>query len=83
MYKRDLPKLNYMSDTPFAPIPPSEQGLQTITADLFYKVSNEFEQLEGLCFDRKGDLYFVGIYSGHIFKLEMCLPRPKGMRRPR
>ena len=71
MYKRDLPKLNYMSDTPFAPIPPSEQGLQTITADLFYKVSDEFEQLEGLCFDRKGDLYFVGIYSGHIFKLEM------------
>lgn len=66
-----LPKLNYEKDSKFAPIPPAEQGIQTITAEPFVKISDEFEQLEGLCFDRNGDLYLVGVFSGRVFKVDM------------
>lgn len=68
-FERVIPKLNYMADSPYAVIPPHEQLLQTVTAEPFFCVDEGFEQLEGLCFDRYGDLYFVGIDSGHIFKL--------------
>lgn len=71
IYTPNVPKLAYMEDSRFVPIPPHERMLQSVTAIPYLKVSDEFEQLEGLCFDRKGDMYFVGIYSNKIFKVEM------------
>lgn len=71
MYVKHLPKLAYQAESEFAPISPAEKVLQTVTAEPFFQVSEDFEQLEGLCFDRSGDLYFVGVFSGHVFKLEM------------
>ena len=65
-----LPKLNYLSESPHVPMPPNEAMLQTITAVPWFKVSDERKQLEGLCFDRNGDLYFLEVFGGHIMKLE-------------
>lgn len=52
-----------------APIPPSEQGLQTIVATPWFKVSDEGLQLEGPAFDRDGDLLFVEVFGGRVFRL--------------
>ena len=71
MNQAQIPRLHYGAEDRYAPIPPAERGLQTITAVHYYTVSEGYEQLEGLCFDRNGDLYFVGIESGHLFKLCM------------
>lgn len=71
MFAHKLPKLFYEANSTFAPIPPAEKLLQTVMAEPFLKVSDEFEQLEGLCFDRSGNLYFVGVFSGHVFKVDM------------
>ena len=65
-----LPKLSYLSESPHVPMPPNEAMLQTITAVPWFKVSDERKQLEGLCFDRNGDLYFLEVFGGHIMKLE-------------
>jgi lactonase len=46
--------------------------LQTVTAEHFFHVSDKpVTHLEGLCFDRSGDLYFARIYDGVIVKLDM------------
>ncbi len=52
-----------------APIPPSEQGLQTIVAAPWFKVSDEGLQLEGPAFDRDGNLLFVEVFGGRVFRL--------------
>jgi len=52
-----------------APIPPSEQALQTITAEPWFKVSDEGLQLEGPAFDTEGNLYFVEVFGGQVFRL--------------
>lgn len=54
------------------PIPPAEQGLFTQTAEPWFKVSDETLQLEGLCFDRDGNLFFLEVFGGTIFKLDMA-----------
>jgi lactonase len=51
------------------PIPPSEQNLQTVTAEPWYKVSEEGIQLEGPAFDEEGNLFFVEVFDGRVFKL--------------
>lgn len=51
-------------------IPPHEALLETITAEPWLKVSYDFLQLEGLCFDREGRLYFVEVFGGTIFVLD-------------
>lgn len=51
------------------PIPPSEQNLQTVTAEPWYKVSDEGIQLEGPAFDEEGNLFFVEVFDGRVFKL--------------
>lgn len=71
IFKKELPKLNYMADSRYVPIPPAERGLQTIVAEPFLKVSDDWAQLEGLCFDKKGDLFFTDINNSRVFKLEM------------
>ncbi|WP_372003725.1 SMP-30/gluconolactonase/LRE family protein [Tistrella mobilis] len=52
-----------------APIPPAEQGLQTITATPWFKVSDEGLQLEGPVFDRAGNLIFTEVFGGRVFRL--------------
>lgn len=67
-----LPKLSYTAESPNAPMMLSEAALQTVTAVPWIKVSDERKQLEGLCFDRNGDLYFLEVFGGHIMKLEVA-----------
>ena len=55
-------------DTPF-PIPASERGLQTVVAEPYFQVSPNGLQLEGASFDRQGNLLFVDVFGGTIFKL--------------
>jgi lactonase len=55
----------------YLPIPPSEQSLQSVYAEPWFQVSKEFKQLEGLCFDRAGNLYFLEVFGGTIYKLDM------------
>ena len=52
-----------------APIPPSEKVLQTITAEPWFKVSDKGIQLEGPSFDRDGNLLFVEVFGGRVFRL--------------
>lgn len=52
-----------------APVPPSERGLQTVVAQPWFKVSDEGLQLEGPSFDRDGNLLFVEVFGGRVFRL--------------
>ncbi len=62
--------LTHTSDTRgFAPVPASERGLVTVTAEPFFKVSDERIPLEGPAFDRQGNLLFLDIYGGRV----LCL----------
>lgn len=54
-----------------AAIPPAEQALETLTAERFLTVGTATGDLEGLCFDRAGDLFFTAIQTGRIYKLDM------------
>ena len=58
-------------DHAHAPIPPAEHHLQTLIAEPWFKVSDGFKQLEGLCFDRDGNLYFLEVFGGVIYHLDM------------
>jgi lactonase len=53
---------------PFA-IPVSERALHTIVAEPYFQVSDKGLQLEGASFDRQGDLLFVDVFGGTIFRL--------------
>lgn len=55
----------------YAPLPPSEAGLQTVTAEKFLQVSKERMHIEGLCFDRNGDLYFCSVQGGAVYRIDM------------
>ena len=52
-----------------APLPPGERGLQTVVAQPWFKVSDEGLQLEGPSFDRDGNLLFVEVFGGRVFRL--------------
>lgn len=52
-------------------VPFTERDITAEEAEPFFRVSKEPLQLEGLCFDRKGDLYFVEVFNGTVFKLTM------------
>jgi lactonase len=64
------PSLSYDARTrgPF-PIPPAERGLQAVVAEPWFKVSDEGLQLEGASFDREGNLLFVEVFGGRVFRL--------------
>ena len=51
------------------PIPPNELGLQTVVAAPFLQVSTQGLGLEAASFDRAGNLLFVDVISGTIFKM--------------
>lgn len=66
-----MEQLNYKPGDRFAPIPPWEMCLQTITAELFVKIPDAKGSLEGPCFDRNGDLYFTEVGVGRVLKCDM------------
>lgn len=51
------------------PVPVSEQGLQTVTAEEWFKVSDKGLQLEGAVFNRAGDLVFVEVFGGRVMSV--------------
>ena len=52
------------------PIPPAERDLHTVLAEPWLKVSEEGLALEGPAFDRAGNLLFLEIYGGRVFKVD-------------
>ncbi|MBD5558533.1 MAG: SMP-30/gluconolactonase/LRE family protein [Desulfovibrio sp.] len=52
-----------------APIPLSEQGLQTVEAEPLKVVNSERHILEGAVFDSAGNLYFCDVTGGKVQKL--------------
>ncbi|MCL6442286.1 MAG: SMP-30/gluconolactonase/LRE family protein [Alicyclobacillus sp.] len=64
-----LPKLRYPQPGSEVPLLGSESGLQTVIAEPWLKVSDEALQLEGLCFDREGNLYFVDVFGGGVYRV--------------
>jgi len=65
-----VPNLSYTAQNRGpAPIPPSEASLQTTVAQPYFKVSDEGLQLEGPSFDRDGNLIFLEVFGGRVFKL--------------
>jgi hypothetical protein len=52
-----------------APIAPSERRPRTIAARPWFKVSNVGLRLEDPAFDREGNLVFLEIYGGRVFKI--------------
>jgi lactonase len=62
--------LSYTSATRgLVPIPASERELPTVTAEPFFKVSEEAVALEGPAYDRRGNLLFVDVYGGRVLRL--------------
>ncbi|QRF63398.1 SMP-30/gluconolactonase/LRE family protein [Variovorax paradoxus] len=65
------------------PIPGAEQTLQTVVAEPYFKVSDTSLQLEGAVFDKQGNLLFVEVFGGQLFKLtpdkklSILLPKSK------
>ncbi|MFL9926754.1 SMP-30/gluconolactonase/LRE family protein [Herbaspirillum lusitanum] len=62
--------MQYAEQNSPVPIPPAESGLATQIATPWFKVSDQTLQLEGLCFDRDGNLYFLEVFGGSIFRLD-------------
>lgn len=51
------------------PIPPSERLLQTVVAQLHFKVSDEDRVLEGAIFDQAGNLVFCDVSGRRVLRL--------------
>lgn len=65
-------RLMYHEDTSFCPIPPSEQNLITAVAEPWLKVDQkENNDLEGLSFDREGNLWYVESVASRIHKVDV------------
>ncbi len=65
-----LPEVVYQAKGSYFPKLPGEEDLQTVVAQKWLQISeNDFDTLEGLCFDRHGHLWMVGVQSGKIFKV--------------
>ncbi len=52
------------------PVPPSEQGLQTIVANPLFTAGNNKQTLEGAIFDGKGNLFFCNVSDRKIQRLD-------------
>ena len=62
--------LSYTDETrQLAPIPASERDLPTVTAEPYFKVSDDAMALEGPAYDRQGNLLFVECYGGCVLRL--------------
>lgn len=65
-------EFHYDKKKNYRPIPPHEQTLPTVTAEKFHLVTREKpKHLEGVCFDKSGDMFFTSTYEGKIYKLDM------------
>lgn len=63
--------LKYKEGDKFAPIPPNEAGLQTVTAEPWLQVhKTKALHGEGTCFDKDGNLYFTIIYEGKVCRID-------------
>lgn len=66
--------LNYTDATRgISPIPASEWHLATALAEPYFKVSDKPLPMEGLAFDREGNLLFVDIFGGRLLRLTPTL----------
>ena len=63
--------LNYRPGDKFSYVSFSEPGLQTITAEKFIKAYDKPMTLEGVCFDRNGDMYFTSTMGYAVWKVDM------------
>ncbi|MFZ0592425.1 MAG: hypothetical protein WAM39_18350 [Bryobacteraceae bacterium] len=50
------------------PIPPSERGLQTVVAEPWFKVSHDGIVLEGVAFERDGNLLFCDVSGRRVMR---------------
>ncbi|MBD1381004.1 SMP-30/gluconolactonase/LRE family protein [Metabacillus arenae] len=75
MYVKQLPKLKYKQGDSLVPMFSGESNLQTVIAEPWLKISDEGLALEGLCFDRQGNLYFVDAFGGNVY--QVTLPEKK------
>lgn len=71
-----MEKLQYPKKRSAYPIPESEKNLPSVTAELFAKIPTDdvrpgLNIPEGICFDRKGDMYLVNCPMGRIYKVDM------------
>lgn len=72
MENKKLPALSYTGNAKSeVPILAHEQGLQTIAAEPWLEISDKGLQLEGLCFDRNGDLVLCEVFGGTIFHVSL------------
>lgn len=73
----DIPQLEYEGDDRFAPIPPAERNLPSITAKLFTtvrllpEVPPQEYVMEGLAFGHDGYLYFCNPPMGGIYRIDL------------
>ena len=64
-------KLTYRPGDRFAPIPPAEQGLPTVTAEYWLQVHDQRAvHTEGMVFDRQGYMYVCGFYDHHVYRID-------------
>jgi sugar lactone lactonase YvrE len=71
-----MEKLAYKENRSAYPIPENERDLPTVTAELFTKIPMDDVRpganiLEGICFDRRGDMYLVDCPMGRVYKIGM------------
>lgn len=69
-----MEELHYREGDQLLPIPENEKNVPAIWAEKFMDISvnpNGLNILEGLCFDRKGDLFICNTPQSRIYKLDM------------
>lgn len=67
-----MEQFKYRQGDRYSAVPTIGPELQTITAEKFIKAYDESFTLEGLCFDRKGDMYFTSTMGNSVFKVNMA-----------
>lgn len=73
MKKEYYQELNYQPESRYFPIPPSEQGIPTVTASYWVQAVDGEAILEGVHFDRTGEtLYFVECKRNRVMKVDMA-----------
>lgn len=72
MENNNIPALSYKGNASSdVPILSHEADIQTVTAEQWLKISDEGLQLEGLCFDKDGNLLLCEVFGGTIFHVDL------------
>src|SRR5699024_1179954 len=72
MDNNEMPTLSYKGNSSTAvPIQAHEAHLQTVTARQWLQIAEEGLQLEGLCFDREGNLLLCEVFGGKVFHVRL------------